>query len=99
MNQTQQFLQQLVIDISLQSELAAQTLAFETMQTVAAKHGYIITIEEMDSVLVQSPELVEQLQALITIDNLDFELDEAVMALISGGTGVDVGTGGSKTAG
>ncbi len=89
---TEQFFRQLLIDQSLQSEITS--LDFKTLQTVAAKHGYIIMADELDTVLERSPELLEQLQALIDLHDLEFELDEAAMALIAGGNTVDCGNRG-----
>jgi hypothetical protein len=89
MTPSEQFLKQLLNNQNLQQEITA--LNFETLQRVAAKHGYVISAAEVDTVLAQSPELVTQLQGLIADADLEFELDEAEMALIAGGGVIDCG--------
>jgi hypothetical protein len=83
MSQAQKFLEYVMKNNSVQSEIAARPLSFEWVQTVAAKHGYIFTVDELNTVLAQSPELVDQLQSLIA--ESEIELNEAEMALIAGG--------------
>jgi hypothetical protein len=95
MSPSEQFLRHLLTDVALQQEITA--LNFETIQSVAAKHGYSIDAAEVNEVLAQQPELVTRLQGLITDSDLEFELDEAEMALIAGGGVVDCSGNGVKT--
>jgi len=90
MSQALQFINHLIADAGLQIELNEHLhpLDFETVQSIAAKHDYHFTVDELNSALNQSPELVAQLQTLI--DQAEIELDEAEMALIAGGGAVYV---------
>ena len=80
------FLNQVIIDTSLQAEIRTNGLTFEAVQTAAARRGYHVTSEELDAALSDNPAVLAQVMELLNAAEIDFELSETEMALISGGT-------------
>lgn len=92
MTHAEQFLRQLLRDPSLQQ--AITSLHFSHLQTVAARYGFALHAAELDDALAQFPDLAAQVQELIDASDLEFELNEAEMALIAGGSLVGPQPGG-----
>ena len=89
MTHSEQFLCRILIDPILQQ--AITSLRFEHIRAVAAQHGYTLTAPDIDATLRRDPLLAAQIAELISGSELEFELDEAEMALIAGGVGFDLG--------
>ncbi len=85
MMQAVTFLNQVAIDTSLQAEIRANGMTFEAVQTAAERRGYHVTSEELDAALSDNPVLLAHVMDLLNAADMDFELSEAEMALISGG--------------
>lgn len=84
MTHAEQFLRHLLTDDSMQQ--AITSLNFTHLQTVASQYGFTLHAGELDDVLTQHPDLAEQVQELIDASDLEFELNEAELALIAGGS-------------
>src|SRR5690606_38698313 len=80
------FLNQVVTDTSLQAEIRANGTTFEAVQTAAERRGYHVTSEALDAALSDNPVLLAHVMDLLNAADMDFELSEAEMALISGGS-------------
>lgn len=80
------FLNQVITDTSLQAEIRTNGMTIEAVQTAAARRGYRVTADELDTALADHPTLLAQVMNLLNAAQIDFELSEAEMALISGGT-------------
>ena len=86
MMQAVTFLNQVAIDTSLQAEIRANGMTFEAVQTAAERRGYHVTSEALNAALSDNPVLLAHVMDLLNAADMDFELSEAEMALISGGT-------------
>ena len=80
------FLNQVVTDTSLQAEIRANGTTFEAVQAAAKRRGYQVTSDELNAALADHPVLLAHVMELLNAADMDFELSEAEMALISGGT-------------
>ena len=79
------FLNEVVTDTSLQAEIRANGTTFEAVQAAAERRGYQVTSDELNAALSDHPVLLAHAMELLNAADMDFELSEAEMALISGG--------------